>query len=254
MLILLPPSEGKSGPAGGPPVDLDALVFADELRDQRERLMTKLEMLAGRPVARAIEALGISAGQAGDVERDGRVRSAPSAPASQVYTGVLFDRLDFAGLKPAAAGRANDNVLISSALWGFLRPDDRIPYYRLSMKARLPRVSGLAACWRPSLGAAMESGGHDREDGLVLDMRSGAYSTAWKPKRSRLLQVRAFTESGGERKAVSHMAKATRGEVARLVLSTPAMPADAESVAGLLEESGLTVELSGRFLDVIRPT
>ena len=216
--------------------------------------MTKLEMLAGRPVARAIEALGISAGQAGDVERDGRVRSAPSAPASQVYTGVLFDRLDFAGLKPAAAGRANDNVLISSALWGFLRPDDRIPYYRLSMKARLPRVSGLAAYWRPSLGAAMESGGHDREDGLVLDMRSGAYSTAWKPKRSRLLQVRAFTESGGERKAVSHMAKATRGEVARLVLSTPAMPADAESVAGLLEESGLTVELSGRFLDVIRPT
>jgi cytoplasmic iron level regulating protein YaaA (DUF328/UPF0246 family) len=254
MLILLPPSEGKSGPAGGPPVDLDALVFADELRDQRERLMTKLEMLAGRPVARAIEALGISAGQAGDVERDGRVRSAPSAPASQVYTGVLFDRLDFAGLKPAAAGRANDNVLISSALWGFLRPDDRIPYYRLSMKARLPRVSGLAAYWRPSLGAAMESGGHDLEDGLVLDMRSGAYSTAWKPKRSRLLQVRAFTESGGERKAVSHMAKATRGEVARLVLSTPAMPADAESVAGLLEESGLTVELSGRFLDVIRPT
>ena len=41
---------------------------------------------------------------------------------------------------------------------------------------------------------------------------------AWKPKRATLLAVRAFSEENGKRKAVSHMAKAVRGEVARALL------------------------------------
>jgi cytoplasmic iron level regulating protein YaaA (DUF328/UPF0246 family) len=164
---------------------------------------------------------------------------------------VLYDHLGFGTLPAAAVRRSAGEVLIASALWGMLRPGDRIPYYRFSMKARLPRLPGLAAYWRPALAEAMEAAGHDEEGGLILDMRSGAYSAAWKPKQARLVSVRAFTESGGERKVVSHMAKATRGDVARLVLNARKAPADAESVAAVLESSGLRVELSERFLDVI---
>lgn len=200
---------------------------------------------------KAVEALGISAGQAGDVVRDGQLSTAPAAPAAEVYSGVLYDRLGFASLGKTAARRSADTVLIASALWGMLRPGDRIPYYRYSMKARLPRLPAMAAWWRPALAEAMEVAGHDEEGGLVLDMRSGAYSAAWKPKQARLLSVRAFTESGGERKVVSHMAKATRGDVARLVLSARKAPQDAEAVAAVLESSGLRIELSEKFLDVI---
>ncbi len=251
MLILLPPSEGKSVPEAGQPLDLAGLAFAESLTEERERLIGKLETLAARPVARAVEALGISPGQAGDIERDAAIRTAPAAAASRVYSGVLYDRLDLGSLDGLAARRAGGNVLIASALWGMLRPTDRIPYYRFSMKAKLPRVGGLAAFWRAPLAAAMEAAGHDREGGLILDMRSGAYSAAWKPKSSRLLPVRAFVESGGRRKAVSHMAKATRGDVARLVLGAKKLPKDAEGVAGLLESRGLRVELSPGTLDVI---
>ena len=251
MLILLPPSEGKADPAEGPPVDLATLAFDDHLRGGRSRLIGKLEKLAERPRAKAVEALGISPGQAGDVDRDAEVLTAPAAPAAEVYSGVLYDHLGLNGLGSVAAKRAADHVLIASALWGVLRPTDRIPYYRLSMKARLPRLPGLAAYWREPLAAAMEDAGHDEEGGLILDMRSGAYSTAWKPKRARLLAVRAFTEKDGERKAVSHMAKATRGDVARLVLSARKTPRDAESIANLLESAGQRVELSGGHLDVI---
>ncbi|HET8951152.1 MAG TPA: hypothetical protein VFN44_11595 [Solirubrobacteraceae bacterium] len=42
MLIVLPPSEGKTAPADGDPVDLGSLVFADELTAKRERVLAAL--------------------------------------------------------------------------------------------------------------------------------------------------------------------------------------------------------------------
>lgn len=243
MLVLLPPSEGKTAPAGGAPVDLDSLAFAAALRERRSRLLDALERLGGAPAARAIEALAISPGQAGEVEVDARLRSAPAGPAAAVYSGVLYDRLDLPGL-PAPARR---RVLIASALWGVVGPEDRIPYYRLSAKAKLDGVGALAAWWRPALAEAMP----DEEGELVVDMRSAAYAAAWKPRRATLLAVRAFSEEGGTRKAVSHMAKAVRGEVARALLAAKRPPADVEGAAAIAEAAGFRVELSSGSLDVI---
>jgi cytoplasmic iron level regulating protein YaaA (DUF328/UPF0246 family) len=251
MLILLPPSEGKAMPEDGPALELSALAFSEHLNPARQKLITALEKLASGSESRALKALGLSSGQASDIARDGALATAPAAPAAEVYTGVLYDRLDFSGLSRPASKRAGDHVLIASALWGFLSPADAIPYYRFSMKARLPRIGAPAAFWRPNLTAAMEASGHDREGGLMLDMRSGAYAAAWKPKQAALLPVKAFTERGGERKAVSHMAKATRGEVARTVLEADALPPDPAGVAELLSDAGYRVELAADSLDVI---
>ncbi len=217
-------------------------------------MIAALEKLGKASEKRAIEALGISRGQVGEIARDAELASTPVAPASEVYTGVLYDRLDFATLGTVGTKRAAKNLLISSALWGLLAPADRIPYYRFSMKARLPRIGALPAFWRESLTAAMVDAGHDEAGGLVLDMRSGAYSAAWKPKQARLVTVRGFTETGGRRKAISHMAKAVRGDVARIALSARAMPKDVETLAGLLEKNGMTVELTDKTLDIIETT
>ncbi len=62
----------------------------------------------------------------------------------------------------------------------------------------------------------------------------------------------AFSPSpSGERKVVSHMAKATRGDAARIVLKAASLPRDARSVAAALEADGLRVELADGSLDVI---
>ena len=243
MLILLPPSEGKTAPAEGAPVDLGELAYAAELRERREGLLEALEGLAGVPVKRAIEQLAISPGQVGEIEIDAALRSAPAGPAAEVYTGVLYDRLGLPGLSK----RARSKVLIASALWGVVRPDDQIPYYRLSAKARLKGIGPIAAWWRAALIEALP----DEEGSLVVDMRSGAYAVAWKPKRAALLAVRAFSEQGGKRKPVSHMAKAVRGEVARALLQARKAPADAAGAAAIAEAAGFRVELSDGFLDVI---
>jgi len=216
MLVLLPPSEGKAHPEAGEPVDLDSLAFAAELGERREELLDALNP---------------------------GLREAPAAPAAEVYTGVLYGRL---GL-PELPARAQRQVLIASALWGMVRPSDRIPYYRLPPKEKLAGIGPLAKYWRPALAEALS----DEEGDLILDMRSAAYSTMWKPKRATLLAVRAFTENDGERKAVSHMAKAVRGDVARVLLQAKKPPSDPESAAALAKSAGFTVELSDGNLDVI---
>jgi cytoplasmic iron level regulating protein YaaA (DUF328/UPF0246 family) len=246
VLVLLPPSEGKTAPARGAPLELDSLAYAEELGALRSGLLEALERLGRGSRKKAIEALAISPGQAAEIEVDAVLRQAPAASAAAVYSGVLYERLGLAKLPKRAQRRA----LIASALWGVVRPEDRIPCYRLSAKARLPRIGPIAAYWRPALAAALP----DEEGSLVVDMRSGAYAAAWKPKQATLLAVRAFSEQGGKRKPVSHMAKAVRGEVARALLLAKRAPADPEGAAAVAAAAGFEVELRDGFLDVIVTT
>jgi cytoplasmic iron level regulating protein YaaA (DUF328/UPF0246 family) len=243
VLILLPPSEGKFAPSEGEPVDLDSLAFAGELGERRAALLDALERLGTLSTARALKQLAISKGQVGEIAVDAGLRSAPAAPATEIYSGVLYGHLRL----PELPAKARRKVLIASALWGVVRPEDRIPYYRFSAKARLARVGPLATWWRQALAEAMP----DEPGDLVVDMRSAAYAAAWKPKRATLLAVRAFGESGGKRKPVSHMAKAVRGDVARALLLARKAPKDPEAAAAIVREAGFEVELSDSNLDVI---
>jgi cytoplasmic iron level regulating protein YaaA (DUF328/UPF0246 family) len=251
VLILLPPSEGKATPGGTVPLALPSLAFAEDLTAPRERLVGALEKLGKRPVKKAVEVMAISPGQAEDVARNAELMSSPAGPAAEVYTGVLYDRLGLGTLGARGRERAEAHLLITSALWGMLRPRDRIPYYRLSMKPKLARVGGLAAFWRKPLEVAMRESGFDETGEIVLDMRSGPYQSVWKPKLADLVAVRGFTEAGGERKVISHMAKAVRGEVARLVLNAKSLPGDVDEVAHVLDEAGLRVETGPGTIDVI---
>jgi uncharacterized protein len=210
VLVLLPPSQGKASPDRGRRAGLSTLVYG-RLREPRERL---------------IEAV------------DPGLRTAPAIPAAELYTGVLFGALGLTDLPW-------DGVLIASALWGVVRPGDRIPAYRLDMGAKPAGIGGLAAYWREPLRAALP----DR--GLVLDLRSGSYAAAWQPRRATQLTVRGFTEApDGTRTVITHMVKRARGEVARLVLQAGGTER-AEEVAEIATAGGLRVELSNGVLDVI---
>lgn len=210
VLVLLPPSRGKASPDRGRRAGLSTLVYA-RLREPRERLLDAL---------------------------DPNLRTAPAVPAAELYTGVLFTALGLADLPW-------ESVLIASALWGVVRPGDRIPAYRLEMSDRPPGIGGLTAYWREPLRAALP----DR--GLVLDLRSGSYAAAWRPRRAGHLTVRGFTEApDGTRTVITHMVKRVRGEVARLVLQAGGA-AHPEEVAEIATTAGLRVELADGVLDVI---
>lgn len=244
---MLPPSEGKTAPAAGPVLDLAALVAADVLTAKRERVLaTLIRVAAGKQPGRALRTLGLSKGQGAELALDAALASAPCAPAATVYTGVLYERLRL----PELPQSARERVLIASALWGVLSPDDPIPAYRLSIAARLPRLAPLAAFWRPALRRAIP------EPDLLVDLRSGGYAAAWMPRAGTVVGVRAFHErADGSRAAISHMVKVARGDVARILLSAPVRPRTAADVVEIVNDAGLRTELTphpgGFHLDVL---
>jgi hypothetical protein len=144
VLILLPPSEGKTSPAAGPKLDLAALSFPELNRGRTATLKALIDVCAKDPKS-AASILGLGPTQADEVRVNALLRKAACAPAVEVYTGVLFDALDVTSLGKPARRRLQATTVISSALFGLVRPDDLIPAYRLSGDVALPGIGAPAA-------------------------------------------------------------------------------------------------------------
>jgi cytoplasmic iron level regulating protein YaaA (DUF328/UPF0246 family) len=236
VLILLPPSEGKAAARRGKPLDLSTLDFAD-LTAPRERVLDALlELCDGDPDV-AAKTLGIGTTQLDLVELNRGLRGNPTARADQVYTGVLYDALEFATLSTGAKRRANTRVAVTSSLFGLVRPGDRIPSYRLSGDTTLP---GLGPVVTDAVGG-----------GLLVDLRSGTYVNFWRPADVKVATVRVLHEHKGQRKVVSHFNKATKGRIVRALLEDGADPRTPARLAAALRDLGWVVEENGSQLDVV---
>ena len=154
---------------------------------------------------------------------DDELRRAPTTTAARLYTGVLYAALDIATL-PRGAAR---NIVIISAQFGALKPSDRVPAYKRELDA---------AYWRAGLATALDEEATGR---LVVDCRSATYVAAWRPARGSgaiRVQLAVVEEVDGVRRVVSHMAKKTRGEVARHLLVSGARPRTPAALADAVAE------------------
>jgi uncharacterized protein len=241
VLVLLPPSEGKAAGGTGPALDLDALSFP-VLTPVRERLVDALTRAAQRDPDGLRSALGLSERQSREIDHDAALLTSPTLPALERYTGVVYDNLGYRTLRGTARRRADRSLVVASALFGLLRPSDRVPAYRLSGATTLPGVGGLAAVWRPALEPELASHG-----GLVVDLRSGAYAAL--ARLPRAVEVRVLREAGGRRTVVSHDSKHTKGRLARALCEQGARGiADVAEVGRACADD---VEVDGRRVDLL---
>jgi cytoplasmic iron level regulating protein YaaA (DUF328/UPF0246 family) len=253
VLILLPPSEGKSSPRRGKPLDL-ATLSSPSLTPVRERVLGALVEVAASPDAAAI--LGLTIGQVDEIARNTVLRSSPTTRADRLYTGVLYDALSFGTLSAAAKRRATNRVAVASSLFGLVRTADRIPAYRLSGDVSLPGLGPVAGVWRAHLGDAIREamGG-----GLLVDLRSTMYAAFWRPPAElarRVATVRVLHEVDGRRMVVSHFNKATKGRIVGALLEDGGNPRTPAALADLLRNLGWKVEegapdKKGTQLDVV---
>ncbi len=193
MLILLPPSEGKNQASGEKVLDLSLLRFPKELTDLRRRAITS---------------------------HDSAILDSHASPAIEVYSGVLYQALDWQSLGTAAKKRGRNELLIVSALYGVLSPDDPIAPYKAKLKS---------SYWKPAISSVLDALNPE----LIIDSRSSTYAGVWHPDPEKTVGVRVFQEREGVRSTITHMSKKYRGELTRLLLEHKAAnsPQEVQAIA-----------------------
>lgn len=243
MLILLPPSEGKTPPSEGPVLDLAGLT-APELHPHRGRVLDALVRLARGSAPKARATLGLSVRQDEERARDAVLDTAACGPAGGVYTGVLYDALRYPALSAAQRRRLDRRVLVTSGLFGVVSLADQIPAYRLSGDVRLPRLGAVNTWWRPRLASVLDARAADE---CVLDLRSGTYAGMWRPGQDVAASVAVgrvmLRRPDGALAVVSHHNKATKGRLVRALAAVVREPRTVEEVASAVEAAGFSCRL-----------
>lgn len=241
MLILLPPSETKRSGGAGISIDKLAIIWA-ALDPARDQLISALSLLCGDQET-ATKALGLGKQSAQDIELNLNLMSAPTMPAIQRYTGVLYGALDYDSLSDEGKQRVSERLFIQSALFGLLPATEQIPNYRFSASSKLPGIN-LKTVWRDAHQAVWP-----RLVGPILDMRSTSYVELNPvPESSESFFVEVFDHSG---KALNHFNKKAKGLFVRAALETGLdSPSEIPEIA---KTAGLGCEIDGRSVRLITP-
>lgn len=216
MLVLLPPSETKRPGGRRTPLALDRLALP-ELEPQREAVIDALAALSDDPIE-AARVLKVSPRQVGDIAANATLRTGPTLPAIDRYTGVVYDALGAGSLDPAARRWLGRHVLIHAAPFGPVGALDKIPAYRLGATVTLPGLPSLRRVWAEAVSAALLA----RAETFVLDLRSEAYVALGPlPEAIPSAYVRVVTAGeDGTVRALNHFNKATKGALVRTLAQT----------------------------------
>ena len=230
MLIIIPSSETKQAPPRrGRGVAVAALSFP-ELAGVRARVLDALIATSASPDALARLLVGPTF--LDEVARNTRLRELAVRPVLEVYSGTLHGGLDAATLSAGAKRRAASRLVIASALWGLLRPADRIPPYRMNICARLDGIDHLEPLWREVLPDVLTAAAGKR--GVILDTRAASYQALGMPAglSERMVTLHADASAGG--RVGNVFTKRVRGEAARFLLESGEDPRTPTELTALL--------------------
>lgn len=225
-MLLLPPSEGKTAGGDGPPWTRAGMSIPALNRERRRvRDAVRAHLAHGDDAAAAL--LGARGATLERALADWRrLDRAPTMPACERYSGVVWAALAPDTLPPTAREALDRRTLVVSGLWGVLRAADPIPAYRLKMSARPGGLGTLSGHWRPAVTRTVR---RLADGGWVVDMLPAEHRAALDPAglgSVPLLRVDILADGPGGRRAIGHAGKHLKGLLARAVLEADARTPD----------------------------
>lgn len=249
MLVLLPPSETKRAGGTGAPCDLSALALA-ELAPLRERAVEALIALSADE-ALAAKTLKLSPRQVGEVAVNAALRTSPTMPAIQRYTGVLFDAIPDAELLelPSVRSWLTKHVMIHSAPFGPVGALDAVPAYRLGAGISVPGIGSQKRFWAEAVTAALAA----TDAPFILDMRSEAYVALGPvPATVASVYVRVVARGAdGTARALNHFNKHAKGALTHALAISEAEIANTGDLFAWAEDHGFEFVDRGAEVDLV---
>lgn len=254
-VFLLPPSEAKRVATDGPL--LSEISAPPALAGVRHQIVAALmDLSADQDVAAGVLKLGTR--QQHWLEINHHLDQQHCVAAIQVYEGVLYQALQTGGLPAPATAWLHDSILIFSALFGVVAPDEKICAYRLSAGQRLAPLPPLSHLWQPAIANYLS----EIAPSLIVDLRSQPYRKLWQPDVVSPSSVIApefvhlkvwHRTAAGELAITSHANKLVKGKLLRdLALAHPQLEGS-QDLADLLQAWGWEVWWDDTGMQVIPP-
>lgn len=193
MLILIPPSEGKSS-KNTTEIKFNEtnFVFSGQVKEIIQILKSKneeIEKIYGTSIEKS----------KGLQEKNLNVFSNPCSKAIERYTGVVYNQLDLNNYSEESKKYFNSNIRIFSGLFGMVKPNTLIPDYKLKMN-----VLGLTKFWSPFLSKELA------KEELIIDLLPEIHRKAYEHKNIK--KISFYTKKCDKLVSAGHHGKVVKGQ------------------------------------------
>jgi cytoplasmic iron level regulating protein YaaA (DUF328/UPF0246 family) len=129
----------------------------------------------------------------------------PKCNAINCYKGVVFEQLDIASYNLKDFDYLNKHLIILSAMYGVLEPENIIYPYRLDMNNKILNVN-LYKYWQEEIDH------HFKDESIIINLASDEYSKMLKNQKDKIINIE-FVEGNktNYKKTNSHNSKKARG-------------------------------------------
>ena len=200
MLILTPPSEGKSS------VNTVNKKFNETNFIFTLQVNKILELLNKLDEKQIISTYGTTLDKAIDLhENNLNIFNKKCSMAIERYTGVVFKNLDWDSLNLDAQNYLNQNLRILSGLFGILKQDSLIPNYKLKMN-----VLSLTNFWKKDLSNYLKN------EELILDLLPATHRKALNTENN-IVSINFVINKNGKLVQSAHSGKVVKGKFIRFL-------------------------------------
>lgn len=218
MLVLLSPAKKMRHSVEAAQLDATRPLLAD----MAEPLAKKLSKFS-KPKLMQLMSISENLAKLNQERYDAMVQqSTIDEMAIHAFNGEVYYGLESTTLTPTQLAFANSHVRILSGMFGYLRPSDSIPPYRLEMGSKLGigRKKNLYEYWKEAVAAAIEADIATMKNRAIINLASNEYFKVVDKKQvDAPVYTCHFREyRDGKLRSIQFNLKRARGLVTRFII------------------------------------